>query len=136
VSIVIDASVALKWVFDEPGTEAALALRGKQLIAPELWLAEAANALWRHVRLGEITAAEARARMEELANAPVASLAIEPHVARALQFATELLHPVYDCFYLTLADHYDTYVITDDRRFAVAVAARPDLAGRIRLLVN
>ncbi|MBV9859590.1 MAG: hypothetical protein JO038_05750 [Alphaproteobacteria bacterium] len=26
-----------------------------QLIAPSLWLAEAANALWRHVRLGEIT---------------------------------------------------------------------------------
>lgn len=135
MSIVIDASVALKWVFEEPGTEAALALRGERLIAPELWLAETANALWRRARLGEITAAEARARMEALAGAPVASLAIAPHVARALQFATELLHPVYDCLYLALADHYDTYVITDDRRFAASVTARSDLAGRIRLLV-
>lgn len=136
MSIVIDASVALKWVLDESGAEAASALRDEQLIAPELWLAEAANALLRHARLGEITAAEARARMEELANASVASLAIEPHIDRALQFATELLHPVYDCLYLTLADHYDTYVVTDDRRFAAAVATRPDLAGRIRLLAG
>jgi predicted nucleic acid-binding protein len=43
VSIVIDASVALKWVFEKPGTEAALALHGEQLIAPAIWLAEAAT---------------------------------------------------------------------------------------------
>jgi predicted nucleic acid-binding protein len=36
VSIVIDASVALKWVFDERGTEAAIALLAEELIAPEL----------------------------------------------------------------------------------------------------
>lgn len=136
MSIVIDASVALKWVFDEPGTDAALALRGEQLIAPVIWLAEAANALWRHVRLGEATAAEALARMAELAEAPVATLSIEPHVARALALATELSHPVYDCLYLALALNYDTQVITDDRRFAAAVADRPDLADRIQLLRN
>lgn len=136
MSIVIDASVALKWVFEEPGTEAALALRGEQLIAPAIWLAEAANALWRHVRLGETTAAEALARMDELAKAPVATLSIEPHVARALRLGTEISHPVYDCFYLALAIHYDTHVVTDDRRFAAAVIDRPDLAGRVRLLRN
>lgn len=136
MSIVIDASVALKWVFEEPGTEAALALRGEQLIAPAIWLAEAANALWRHVRLGETTAAEALGRMDELAKAPVATLSIEPHVARALRLGMEISHPVYDCLYLALAIHYDTYVITDDRRFAAAVIDRPDLAGRVQLLQN
>ena len=136
MSIVIDASVALKWVFEEPGTDAALALRGEQLVAPAIWLAEAANALWRHVRLGEATAAEALARMDELAEAPVATLSIEPHVARALRLATELSHPVYDCLYLAFALYYDTHVITDDRRFAAAVTDRPDLAGRVQLLRN
>lgn len=134
--IVIDASVALKWVFEEPGTEAALALRSEQMIAPELWLAEAANALWRHVRLGEINAEEALARMEELVDAPVASLSIQPHVGRALRIATQIRHPVYDCFYLALAEHYDIDVITDDRRFAAAVAVQPDLSGRVRLLTG
>ena len=52
--IVIDASVAVKWVIDEPESEAAVALRDQELIAPALWLAEAANALWRHARIGEI----------------------------------------------------------------------------------
>lgn len=133
MSIVIDASVALKWVFEEPGTEAALALRGDQLVAPAIWLAEVANALWRHVKLGETTAAEASARMDELAKAPVATLPIEPHIAGALRLATEISHPVYDCLYLALAMHYDTHVITDDRRFAAA-AGLAGLADLVRLL--
>ena len=132
--IVIDASVAVKWVVNEPRTDAALALRNEQLIAPALWLAEAANALWRHVRLAEMTSDEAFARMAELGNAPVASFAIEPHVARALEIATQINHPVYDCFYLALALHEGITVVTDDRRFAAAVASRPELNGRVRLL--
>ena len=134
MSIVIDASVAVKWVILEPATDAALALQDDQLIAPELWLAEAANALWRHVRIGELTPEQALVRMHELTRAPVASLAIEPHVERALALATELAHPIYDCLYLAVALAQDTHVVTDDRRF-VAVASRPELAGRVRLLL-
>jgi predicted nucleic acid-binding protein len=134
VSIVIDASVAVKWVLREAGTDEALALRGEQLMAPELWLAEAANALWRHVRLGELTSEQALSRMHDLTDAPVAVFAIEPQVERALALAIELAHPIYDCFYLALALARDTHVVTDDRRFAAA-ANRPFLAGRVRLLV-
>lgn len=83
MGIVIDASVALKGVFDQRGTEAAIALLAEELIAPELWLAEAANALWRHVRLRETSSAVALARIDELANAPVALMSIEPYVRRA-----------------------------------------------------
>jgi predicted nucleic acid-binding protein len=85
---------------------------------------------------GEITPEEALARMEELAGAPITPFPIEPHVARALQIATLIAHPVYDCFYLALAEHDDIEVITDDRRFAAAVAVQPDLAGRVRLLAG
>ena len=133
MSIVIDASVALKWVFNERGTEAAIELLAEELIAPELWLAEAANALWRHVRLGETTAAEALARIDELANAPVASMSIEPYVRRALQLAAQLDHPVYDCLYLALAEQQDTYVVTDDRRF-FSVGNSGGFGARVRLL--
>jgi predicted nucleic acid-binding protein len=135
VTIVIDASVALKWVFDEPGTEEALALREEELIAPELWLAEAANALWRHVRLGELSPQEALVRISVLTSAPVASLAFARLIGPALELATELLHPVYDCIYLALALDHDTHVVSDDRRFAAA-ASRTALADRVRLLVG
>ena len=134
MTIVIDASVAVKWVVDERGTDAALALRDQQLIAPALWLAEAANALWRHVRLGEMVSGEALARIAELTKAPVASFAIEPQVPRALQIATEIGHPVYDCLYLALALDRGAIVVTDDRRFAAAVNSHPELTSRVRLL--
>ena len=133
MSIVIDASVALKWIFDEAGSDAALALRADELIAPILWLGEAANALWRHVRLGEVTAKEALELMSELAKAPVTPVSIEPYVLRALQLAADLNHPVYDCLYLALALDRQTHVITDDRRFAAA-ANKPGFEGRVLLL--
>ena len=52
--------------------------------------------------------------MSQLQRAPVASFAIEPHVAAALDLAIRSSHPVYDCFYLALAIHQDTHVVTDD----------------------
>ena len=43
-TLVIDASIAVKWVVEEEGTPEALALRQKaKLIAPELLVAECAN---------------------------------------------------------------------------------------------
>ena len=131
--VVVDASVALKWVFDEPESEAAVALRAEDLVAPALWLAEAANALWRRSCVGDITPDEASSLLFELHNAPVASLAMEPHLDRALKLATEIGHPVYDCIYLALAVHHDTHVVTADRRFAAAATAA-GLTDRVRLL--
>jgi predicted nucleic acid-binding protein len=133
--VVVDASVAVKWVLDEPGSEAAATLREQELIAPALWLAEAANALWRHAQTGEITGNEAVELFTELLQAPVATLPIEPHLEPALKLATEIRHPVYDCIYLALALHHQTYVVTADRRLA-SVANTPQLAGSVRLLAG
>lgn len=131
--VVVDASVALKWVIAETGSEAAAALRDEELIAPSLWLVEVANALWRYARLGELTAEEALERFSELAGAPVASIPIEPHVEAALRIATQSGHPVYDCLYVAVALAHDTHVVTADRRLA-ATAALPPLVGNVRLL--
>lgn len=133
--IVVDASVALKWVLDEPESEAAVALGDQELIAPVLWLAEAANALWRRARSGEISDDEAAAYFSELLKAPVASLPIEPHLEPALKLALEIGHPVYDCIYLALALHHRTHVVTADGRFASA-ASTPARAGSVRLLTT
>lgn len=131
--IVIDASIAVKWVLPEEGSEQAADLLDQDLIAPAFWLAEAANALWRRHRRGEMTASQATSRMVELRNAPVGSSDIEPLAERALSLAVELEHPVYDCLYLALALSRDTHVVTADRHFAT-VANRPALADRVRFL--
>ena len=133
MKVIVDASVALKWVFDEPESAAAITLRDDDLLAPSLWLAEAANAVWKRARLGDITAEEAAVHFCELANAPVVSVAIEPHLARALSLAVEIGHPIYDCIYLALALHHETHVVTADRRF-VSAASRAGLTDRVRLL--
>ena len=134
MNLVIDASVALKWVLDEPGADAAAALRSESLIAPELWLVEAANALWRRTRRGEMSGEEARERLTKLRDAPVASAPIERDLLAAADLAGALDHPVYDCLYLAMAIREDTQLVTADRRFHAVVAASPALAGRIRLL--
>ena len=134
MSIVIDASVALKWVLDEPGQQAADALLDEELIAPALWLVEAANALWRRSQRGEISAEEAAERLAELGSAPVATMAIEADVPMAVQLASAIGHPVYDCLYLALALREHTHVVTADARFHAAVQRSPDLKDAVRLL--
>jgi predicted nucleic acid-binding protein len=133
VTIVIDASVALKWVLDEPGSDAAAALRDEELIAPTLWFVEAANAFWRNTGLGQLSRDEAAERLAELMNAPVASVAVETDLAAGLDLAMSIGHPIYNCLYLALAIRHQTYVVTADRRFA-AVADLPQFAGRVRLI--
>jgi predicted nucleic acid-binding protein len=133
VRIVIDASVAVKWVLDEPNIDAAAALREDELIAPAFWLLEAASVLWRRSIKGEFDADEACELLSELLNAPVASLPIGAYLNSALRLAIDLGHPVYDCLYLAVAIQHQTHVVTADRRFA-AIGARPEMAGRVRLL--
>ena len=54
-TLVIDASIAVKWVVEEDGTPEALALRQRaRLIAPELLVAECANILWKKVQRREL----------------------------------------------------------------------------------
>jgi predicted nucleic acid-binding protein len=134
VSVVVDASVALKWVLDEPGSESADALLEEELIAPALWLLEAANALWRRSQRSEITPDEATERLTELLNAPVATTTFEGDLLAAAELASRLDHPVYDCVYLAMAIRENTYVVTADSRFHAVVDRSPTLRGAVRLL--
>lgn len=132
MTLVVDASVALKWVLDEAGSDAAEALLDETLIAPSLWLVEAANALWRRGLRGEITQHGAADRLTALLDAPVSSLPVRDDLVAALRLAGQLRHPVYDCLYLAAALRHDVQVVTADRRFLEATAtAHP---GRVRPL--
>ncbi|MBV9991903.1 MAG: type II toxin-antitoxin system VapC family toxin [Alphaproteobacteria bacterium] len=133
--IVVDASVAVKWVVQEPDSAAAEALRfAGELIAPENWLVEAANALWKYVVRRQLSAPQAEQRLLELRAAPVIASAIDPDIHSALQLAIDLNHPIYDCLYLALAIRLGTHVVTADRRFAALSGRRADLDGRVRSL--
>jgi predicted nucleic acid-binding protein len=133
--LVVDASVALKWVLPEANSGTALGLVGRRrLTAPDLLAVETANALWLRVRRRELTAIEARTALVDLLSVPVDYLPDRPLAHAALSLAADLEHPAYDCVYLALAMDRAGIVVTADRRFAAAVAAHPYLAGRVRLL--
>ncbi len=133
---VVDASVALKWVLDEEGSEAAAALLdGRRLFAPPLLATEAANALWVAARRGQITGAEAEDALDLILRAPFQPVpsGLDP-ARRAMALARLLDHPVYDCVYLALAIALECPVVTADRRFATAASRDAEAAPFVRLL--
>jgi predicted nucleic acid-binding protein len=52
----------------------------------------------------------------------------------ALRIAISLQHPVYDCFYLALAQAEDCPLVTADQRFLRAVAAYGDASHKAACL--
>ena len=121
---VADASVAVKWLVAEKDTDIAdqLAASGEELHAPRLMASEAANALWRKARAGQIERAEAGAAMALLTDMPVCWNDDETVGADAIRLALALDHPVYDCVYLALAHRIGAIMLTADGRLANAVA--------------
>jgi predicted nucleic acid-binding protein len=131
---IVDASVALKWVIDEEGSEAASALAAESLISPSMILAECANALWAKALRREITAAEVLERLALLRAAPVLLVPLEELVEDATRLAVTLGHPVYDCLYLALAVRENTRLVTADQQFARVVREDKVLSGHLQLL--
>ena len=120
---VIDASVACKWLVEEEGSAKAAKLldAAEGLIAPDLLIAEVASALWKKLLAGQITSAQARAAIAELSgffDELVPGFRLAP---RSLQIAEDLRHPVYDCFYLALAELRNSQLITADTELAQRV---------------
>lgn len=115
ITLVVDASIVVKWVVEEEGTEDALALRRKaKLIAPDLLAAECANILWKKVRRGELSIDEAVFAAKLLQRADLEFLATRPLLEGATRWAIELDHPAYDCVYLALALARDCQLVTAD----------------------
>ena len=115
---VVDASVVIKWFIDEVHAEAARRLQAEHydLLAPDLLWPESGNILWKKVRRGELTTAEARLIWGGLERQPItifpSSLVSEP----ALEVAFDTDRTVYDSYYLTLAMLVDCQLVTADQR--------------------
>ena len=127
MTLVVDASIALKWFLPEPDSVPAesLLLRADDLVAPTLIVAEVCNAAWKRFRRGETTERHLdwiadRIGCMGLVLIPDPALAVP-----ATAIARRLDHPVYDCLYLALAEERQATLVTADRRLQARVRGTP-----------
>lgn len=132
--LVVDASVVVKWYFDESYfLEARAVLGGHRLLAPDLLFAEVGNVLWQRVRQHDITGSDADRMLANLSQAPIQFIDIPTLARGALTIACENNVTMYDSLYLALAVAKRAVLLTADAKLFHALEAS-SLAPSVRLL--
>ena len=135
MTVVVDASVALKWVLEEEGAAEARAVAASEImVAPDLWLIECSNVLAMKVRRGQITAVGSSQALDVLVSAPVRIMPTRGVIALAHGLALELNKSAYDCLYLAVAVSERATMVTADAAFFRAASAVAAYAPHIRML--
>lgn len=138
--IVLDASVAAKWLFSESQTEIANSLfeSSELFAAPGLIRMEVADAVVRRFRTGQLDQQAARRTCDSwnllLDNRFVTLLPDHDLFASAQSLAFQCKHTIADCLYLAAASALQCKLITADRDFcerAKAVYEPVELLGQI-----
>jgi predicted nucleic acid-binding protein len=129
--LVVDASVAVKWVIPEPDSDLALRMILRDdLVAPDLLRLEVGSALWKLAQRGKISLERVQSCWDVFNGVPVALQQASGLVEAALDLAIRHEITVYDGTYLALALALGCPVVTADRRLLEVGAART-LEGRI-----
>lgn len=135
--IVVDASVAVKWLLPEEGDLAAqeLLTGGEILVSPSLIRVEVAAAVARKVRFDEIEVEDGDSAItlwfQSLSDGVITLMPDEADMRGAWKIAVGLKHPLQDCLYLALAERVGARLITADEKFAAKAGQR---YSSIRLL--
>jgi predicted nucleic acid-binding protein len=131
-TFVVDASVAAKWCLPEKHeplvsqarsllqayTQAEIAL-----IVPALFWPELGNVLWKAVRSGKLSAADAHSGLEFLQGLKIPTYSCSDFLPETLHVALTYGRTFYDSLYVSLATHSSVDLITADERLANALAA-------------
>lgn len=112
-TVIVDTSIVIKWMIEEPDSDAAVALlarwinEGTVILAPVLLAYEITNVLYQRIRKGLLTVAEAEQALAYVLSNTV-EIDVPPDYAlniRATQLAYEYsLSAAYDAHYLALAE--------------------------------
>jgi predicted nucleic acid-binding protein len=119
--ILIDASVAAKWLLPERDSDAALQLMGGPdlLFAPSLIRIEVLGAITRRARQGLATEDESRDRCRKwLHYLEIGAVTLTPEVevlGDAIELALAIQHPLIDCVYVAAAKQLGAKLVTADR---------------------
>ena len=122
-SLVIDASVVLKWYLtdEEHGDRALELLEGHasdrlSLIAPALLEFEVANGLAIAKRRGRVADDAAIKAMDGFTNLGIGLYPLSPHFPKVLAYCDRYNLSAYDAAYVALADDLKVQLVTADKR--------------------
>jgi predicted nucleic acid-binding protein len=119
---VCDASVALKWVVNEPLSAEALRLREDfrngvhRLIAPDIFRVEVGHVLSKLHRQRTLTEIEAEAALVEVLTTTPDLQDSLPLFPRAFELALQSKCSLYDCIYVALCERSGSPPVTADQR--------------------
>jgi predicted nucleic acid-binding protein len=137
MTIVVDASVAAKWILEEADSDRAesilSAVQQKRVVmsAPEILAAEIANVLWKAVWRDGMSVDDAQERYSAFVEVCPPLVRDSQLAASALELAVRFRRSVYDCLYIALAEQTPCEFVTADEKLYNAV--RAELPG-VRLL--
>lgn len=125
--VTVDASVAVKWYFEEELSDVAARLLSPThtLLAPDLLIPEFANVAWKYVRQGSASVMEARRAVTALLGVKLTLYSAEALMPMGFDIACEWGRSAYDSLYLALARLEGVQLVTADRRFYNAMQGTP-----------
>jgi predicted nucleic acid-binding protein len=121
---VLDSSVALKWVLPEADSGKAIRLRDEysngihELLAPDIFPSEIANALASAERQQRIRPGESAVFLNDILSAAPALHHSSPLLIRAMEIAISTKQAIYDVLYVALAEAQGCELVTADDKLA------------------
>ncbi|MFG1360358.1 type II toxin-antitoxin system VapC family toxin [Xanthobacter pseudotagetidis] len=133
--VLVDASVAVKWLVQEQHVAKAIMLldEADEITAPQILFGEVANALWKKVRRAEIAADTSLDAIRLLQSYIHVVHPIEEFLTEALTMACAVDHPIYDCLYIACARGLNLPLVTADARLIRKFSSSPYAASILPL---
>lgn len=128
MNIVLDTSAAVAYALKRKGWDAidSILTRSSWVETPDLFMPEAANALWREHHFGSLGREQCETALEGIADLPDAFIPGLLLYKEAFAFAALAERPAYDMFFIVLARRQSATLVSLDKRL-LTFAAKHDI---------
>lgn len=118
--LILDASAAVAIAMNLPESTKFQPIinTSDMVIAPDLFVAEVSNAIWKYVRAGILDSDQGSSALERAVSLVDTFEPGQMLYREAFALSVDHLHPVYDALYLILARRHNGVLATLDKRLA------------------